>query len=74
MIAVANAAKTKLNAVANVAATKLTTRKKAKLPSKLPLLELIILKAHVGQPAWAFLYPVKFLVDLGYGEKIYRGI
>jgi hypothetical protein len=37
MIAVANAAKTKLNAVANVAATKLTTRKKAKLPSKLPL-------------------------------------
>ena len=37
MIAVANAAKTKLNAVANVAATKLTTQKKAKLPSKLPL-------------------------------------
>ena len=37
MIAVANAAKTKLNAVANVAATKLTTRKKAKLQSKLIL-------------------------------------
>ena len=37
MIAVANAAKIKLNAVANVAATKLTTPKKVKLPSKLIL-------------------------------------
>ena len=37
MIAVANAAKTKLNAVANVAAIKLTTIKKVKLPSKLIL-------------------------------------
>jgi hypothetical protein len=39
MIAVANAAKIKLNAVVNVAATKLTTRKKAKLPSKLILFQ-----------------------------------
>ena len=39
MIAVANAAKKKLNAVANVAATNLTMPKRAKLPSKLILIK-----------------------------------
>jgi hypothetical protein len=63
MTAVVNvAATTQSAAVKAASAAKVAMMpKKVKLPIKLhPLLEIIILKAHVGLPAWAFLYPVKF--------------
>jgi len=69
MIAVANAAKTKLNAVANVAATKLTMLKKAKLPSKLPLLQRFYLHSPCRTSGMGFFVPSQIVSRLEIWRK-----
>ena len=65
-IAVANAVATKLNAAVKAA----SAAKVATMPKKLKLRVSFLsfryshFKAHVGLPAWAFLYPVKLFIRL----------